>query len=66
MGRKKEQKWLMPMLKSISGEHKMCSSCSKCFTELEKKKLKRLGWKKKEIDYAEGSIVEYRIKKMLK
>ena len=44
----------------------MCSDCSQCFSEKEIKKLKNFGWDKKEIDFVENSIVENKIKELIK
>ncbi len=44
----------------------MCSKCSKCFSKEEKKKLRDIGWKTKEINYVEDSIVEDKIKELIK
>ncbi len=43
----------------------MCSDCSQCFSEEEKKKLKDKGWDAKQIEYAEHSIVEDKIKELI-
>ncbi len=43
----------------------MCSSCSKCFSEEEKKKLSDKGWSEDQINYAENSIIEDKIKELI-
>ncbi len=43
----------------------MCSDCDQCFSEEEKKKLTGKGWSDKEIAFAENSIIENRIKKLI-
>lgn len=44
----------------------MCSSCSKCFSEEEKTKLKEKGWTEEQITFAEDSVIEDKIKEMIK
>lgn len=43
----------------------MCSSCSKCFSEEERTKLKEKGWTAEQIDFVEDSIVEDKIKELI-
>ena len=43
----------------------MCSSCSKCFSEKEKTKLKGKGWTEKQIKFAEDSVIEDKIKELI-
>ena len=43
----------------------MCDSCSACFNEEEKKKLVKKGWNKKQINFAENSIIEDKIKELI-
>ncbi len=44
----------------------MCEKCSACFSDEEKTKLKKKGWNKKQIDFVEDSIVEDKIKRLIK
>ena len=43
----------------------MCSSCSQCFTEEEKTKLKEKGWTEQQVNFVENSIVEDKIKELM-
>ncbi len=43
----------------------MCSSCDKCFSDGEKGKLKDKGWTEEQINFAEGSIIEDKIKELM-
>lgn len=43
----------------------MCSSCSKCFSEEEKTKLKDKNWTEEQISFVENSIVEDKIKELI-
>ena len=43
----------------------MCNSCDQCFDEEQKTKLKNKGWSDEEINFAEGSIIEDKIKGMI-
>lgn len=47
-------------------EVKMCSSCSKCFSKEGKTKLKEKGWTEYQIAFAEGSVIEDKIKELIK
>jgi len=44
----------------------MCTSCNKCFNDAEKAKLKTKGWNDEEINFAEDSIIENKIKELIK
>ena len=44
----------------------MCSNCANCFSEEEATKLKKLGWNIKQIDFVEHTIVENKIKDLIK
>jgi hypothetical protein len=44
----------------------MCSKCSKCFSEEEKKALKSRGWTEEQVKFVEDSIVEDKIKELIK
>lgn len=44
---------------------KMCKSCSKCFSDAEKGNLKDKGWTEDQIKFAEGSIIENKIKELI-
>ncbi len=37
-----------------------------CFNNEERKELEKKGWTKKQVEFAEGSIIEANIKKMIK
>ncbi len=43
----------------------MCSSCSQCFSDEEKEKLTEKGWTKEEIEFANNSIIEDKIKELI-
>ena len=43
----------------------MCSDCDACFSDEEKSKLSSKGWSKEQISYAEDSIIEDEIKKLI-
>jgi len=43
----------------------MCSNCSACFEKEEKEKLTAKGWTKDQIDFAEHSIIEDKIKELI-
>lgn len=43
----------------------MCKSCDKCFTKKEKQMLRAMKWSEKQIDYAENSVIEEKIKELL-
>lgn len=43
----------------------MCSTCSECFSEDEKARLKNKEWTNEEINFAEHSIIEDKIKKLI-
>jgi len=43
----------------------MCSNGSSCFEKEEKEKLTTKGWTKEQIDFAEHSIIEYKIKELI-
>ena len=43
----------------------MCESCNQCFSEEEKTKLKDKGWTEEQIDFAEGSVIEDKIKELI-
>jgi len=44
----------------------MCNSCGACFSEEEKTKLKEKGWTERQIDFAEDSVIEDKIKELIK
>ncbi len=44
----------------------MCNDCSACFNEEEKTKLKEKGWNKKQISFVENSVVEDKIKELIR
>ncbi len=44
----------------------MCSNCANCFSEEEKTKLKEKGWNDEQIKFVEDSIVEDKIKELIK
>ncbi len=44
----------------------MCKTCKKCFSKEEKTKLEGKGWNKKQINFVENSIVEDKIKKLIR
>ena len=44
----------------------MCDSCKDCFGKEEKKKLTRKGWNKEQINFAEHSIIEDKIKELIR
>lgn len=43
----------------------MCNSCSQCFSEIEKTKLKDKDWTEEQISFVENSIVEDKIKELI-
>lgn len=43
----------------------MCSSCNQCFSLEEKKKLVEKGWSPDQIKFAEGTIIEDKIKALI-
>ena len=43
----------------------MCKTCKKCFSEEEKTKLKGRGWNEEQINLAENSIIEDKIKELI-
>jgi len=43
----------------------MCNNCKNCFNDEEKEKLKSKGWTKEQIDFAEHSIIEEKIKELI-
>lgn len=43
----------------------MCKSCSKCFSEEEKTKLKEKDWTDEQINFVENSKVEDKIKELI-
>jgi len=45
---------------------KTCSDCSACFSEEEKRKLKDQGWTEEQINFAEGSIIEDKVKECVR
>ncbi len=44
----------------------MCNDCSACFNEKEKEELKGKGWNDKQINFAEDSIIEDKIKELIR
>ena len=44
----------------------MCSSCSQCFSDEEKTKLKEKGWTEEQVKFAEDSVIEDKIKELIK
>lgn len=44
----------------------MCDDCSDCFSEEEKKKLQKKGWSEEDIEFVESTVVEDRIKDLIK
>ena len=48
------------------GVNKMCKECNQCFSEEEKTKMKDKGWTEKQINFAESSIIEDKIKELIK
>ncbi len=48
------------------GKIKMCESCNKCFSEKEKTKLKDKGWTEEQTNFAEDSVIEDKIKELIK
>ena len=43
----------------------MCDDCNACFSDEEKTKLKEKGWTKGQIKFAEGSVIEDKIKELI-
>jgi hypothetical protein len=43
----------------------MCSSCDACFSDEEKAKLKEKGWSEEQINFADNSIIENKIKELI-
>lgn len=43
----------------------MCEICNECFSVEEIKKLTEKGWTEEQIKYAEGSIIEDKIKELI-
>ena len=44
----------------------MCEDCGACFSEEEKTKLKERGWTEEQIKFTEDSVVEDKIKELIK
>ena len=44
----------------------MCDDCSQCFSDEEKTKLKEKDWTEEQIKFIEGSVVEDKIKELIK
>ena len=44
----------------------MCKECSDCFNDEEKAKLKEKGWNDEEISFADDSIIENKIRELIK
>ena len=43
----------------------MCKSCNECFSDGEKGNLKDKGWSEEQINFADGSIIEDKIKELI-
>ncbi len=44
----------------------MCKDCEQCFSKEEKTKLKSKKWTEKQIKFAENSVIEDKIKELIK
>ncbi len=44
----------------------MCNECNQCFSDEEKANLKGKGWSEEQINFAENSIIEDKIKELIK
>lgn len=43
----------------------MCDKCNECFSDEEKVKLKDKGWSDEQVNFAENSVVEDKIKELI-
>ena len=43
----------------------MCKNCAECFSEEEKTKLKDKKWTDEQINFAENSVIEDKIKELI-
>ena len=46
--------------------NKMCDTCNQCFSEEERENLQLKGWTVGQISFAEGSVIENKIKELIR